>query len=100
LKPGASAPRPDARHFRLFDEAIAILERAGSSARSPELRSALGALDRLREALGAFAASALPPGFADRLTGARLDLNLGDPEGALAALRELRAQLDAHVRRR
>jgi hypothetical protein len=98
LRPGAASPRPDARHFRLFDEVIALLERAGSSARSAELRVALGALDRLREALGAFDASALPPAFADRLTSARLDLNLGDPEGALAALRELRAQLHEHVR--
>jgi hypothetical protein len=91
LRPGAASPRPDARHFQLFDEVIALLERG-------ELRGALGALDRLREALRAFDASALPAAFADRLTGARLDLNLGDPEGALAALRELRAQLREHVR--
>ena len=98
MRPGAASPRPDARHFRLFDEAITLLDGAGSSARSSELRSALGALDRLREALRAFDASALPAGFAERLSSARLDLNLGDPEGALAALRELRAELHGHVR--
>jgi hypothetical protein len=29
----------------------------------------------------------------ERLTSARLDLNLGDPEGALTALRALRTEL-------
>jgi hypothetical protein len=69
------------------------LELVGSDPRAPELRGALGAIDRLRDGLRPLGADALPDGFMERLTSARLDLNLGDPEGALAALRALRAEL-------
>jgi len=61
--------------------------------RARELRSALGALDRLRDGLRGFVPEALPEGFLERLTSARFDLNLGDPEGALAELRSLREAL-------
>ena len=86
-------PRPTERHVRLLDEAIAILEGVRGDARAPGLRRALGTIDQLGDAVRTFDSNAFPDGFTDRLTGARLDLNLGDPEGALAALRGLRQDL-------
>ena len=77
------------RQRALLDEAISLLDRHGADARDPLLRRALGAIDELRDALR----RQDPHGSAalvERLQSARLDLNLGDPEGALEALTSLR----------
>lgn len=87
------APRPTERHVRLLDEAITILERVGADAQAPAMRLALGAIDQLRDGIRRFDTNAFPDDFSDRLTSVRLDLNLGDPEGALLSLKALRSDL-------
>ena len=89
-------PRPSERHVRLLDEAISILDGLKGDPQAPALRRALGTIDQLRDAIRTFDSNAFPDGFTDRLTSARLDLNLGDPEGALAALRGIRQDLGAY----
>ena len=90
-RPGA--PRPTERHVRLLDEAISILDGLKGDPLAPALRRALGTIDELRDSVRTFDSNAFPEGFADRLTSARLDLNLGDPHGAVAALKALRSDL-------
>jgi hypothetical protein len=70
-----------------------LLAEAGRDQSAPGLRRALGAIDRLRDAVRGSDPRAFPEGFLDRLASARLDLNLGDPEGASSALGALRAEL-------
>ena len=90
------APRPTERQVRLLDEAISTLEGVKGDAQAPGLRRALGTIDELRDALRGFDPNAFPEGFTDSLASARLDLNLGDPLGALDSLKSLRRDLGAH----
>lgn len=92
MKAPRGALKPPPSHELWLDEALGALS-AGGAAGERDLRRALGRIDQLSDGMRRVDATSYPPGFRERLVGARLDLNLGDPEGCRTELGRLAEEL-------